>query len=319
MRVKVAWALIFALGFVVRVNADPIFSARIICIGNIGCSPGLAPPPVIDSPFPAFVEAHPVLPLFKADGTTWLIVADDATAAASFGTVGGLSRANLNILEFFPITWGGVAQESSSFVLDNLLLSGPVLGEIIPVSFNVSIDGSFSATSSGGPFASGLSANVSGGGSSSSLGGGGFALGSLGADSAGRIDRSGIFSAFPASGDGLGFATSPVFNARVGDMLTVSLQLETSAIAVVNFGGGPGFADAFVDFSNTFGFPTIGPVFNLPDGYTVNSLDGFIVNNRFGTPGVEPIPEPGTLLLLGSGLLGVARYGRKKLRRKPSA
>jgi len=31
---------------------------------------------------------------------------------------------------------------------------------------------------------------------------------------------------------------------------------------------------------------------------------------------VAPIPEPGTLLLLGSGLLGVAGHGRKKLRRK---
>ena len=35
-----------------------------------------------------------------------------------------------------------------------------------------------------------------------------------------------------------------------------------------------------------------------------------------GPIGGEPIPEQGTLLLLGSGLLGMAGYGRKKLPRK---
>ena len=35
-----------------------------------------------------------------------------------------------------------------------------------------------------------------------------------------------------------------------------------------------------------------------------------------GVSDVKPIPEPATMLLLGSGLIGIARFGRKKLFRK---
>lgn len=39
----------------------------------------------------------------------------------------------------------------------------------------------------------------------------------------------------------------------------------------------------------------------------------FIIDNFAGTYGsTEVVPEPGTLLLLGSGLIGVAGYGRRK-------
>jgi hypothetical protein len=49
-------------------------------------------------------------------------------------------------------------------------------------------------------------------------------------------------------------------------------------------------------FSDTFGFVTGGPLFNLPDGYTANSPTSFIVDNRFAPPG-SAVPEPSTLVM----------------------
>jgi len=45
-------------------------------------------------------------------------------------------------------------------------------------------------------------------------------------------------------------------------------------------------------FDSTLSFPLLGPVFNLPAGYTVQSASGLIVDNRWLSPDAVPVPEP---------------------------
>ena len=302
-----------------RIHADAILTAS-ICPGHLtGCGFVHINHLTESGSSPVFLETNAVLPISGG------FLTEHGIAAASPGVVRGLSSANLsaNLLNDF---FAAYTDTASSFILDDILLSGPVLGEIIPVSFNVSISGSYGARVSGEPSAASVNASVNAALGSSILaavGGVGslpqFDLGNLGASTRFPLIQTGIFSSFPDSliAAGAGFATTPPVFLTVGERLTVLVALRTQAAANLIFTDG--FSDTFVDFSHALGFPTDGPVFNLPDGYTANSSDGFIVNNRFSPGGPAPVPLSGTLLLLGSGLLGMAGYGRKKLRRNPSA
>jgi hypothetical protein len=60
------------------------------------------------------------------------------------------------------------------------------------------------------------------------------------------------------------------------------------------------------DFSSTVQFPTTGPVFVLPPGYTVESVSAGIANNRVLAP-PQAVPEPSTLPCLVLALLYLMR------------
>jgi hypothetical protein len=51
-------------------------------------------------------------------------------------------------------------------------------------------------------------------------------------------------------------------------------------------------------------------------GYTSDNLFSVSEIQAYGSSSTDPVPEPATMFLLGSGLIGLAGYGRKKFFKK---
>ena len=237
---------------------------------------------------------------------------DTATAAAGAGVLRGSSLDIINYTNPLGGQAGFVSEieTNSSFNLNGLRISGPA--GTISVSFNVNVTGSLAA--SAGVGRAGQATVSLFGGQGSSFGGGGIGVNGATLNSNGTFSGSGIFSGLSNAGNISAPFQTPLFQTFAGDpSLYFALQLHTTAFCALSTGAFAGQnCTASSDWAHTISFPTNGPVMNLPAGYTVNSLDGSIVNNHFAPPPTT-IPEPSTLLLFGSGLIAMAGAARRKL------
>jgi len=94
------------------------------------------------------------------------------------------------------------------------------------------------------------------------------------------------------------------------DTVSITLPGNLNDYLVLHWGGsGGGTLQAF-DLTT---IPEVSDTFNAPGQ---NSLSFYSFYGDGNGDGQTPIPEPATMLLLGSGLIGLAGYGRKKLLKK---
>jgi hypothetical protein len=121
-----------------------------------------------------------------------------------------------------------------------------------------------------------------------------------------QITASGLFVGF----SGNGVVTTDSFLVPLNTAVTVRLQMTVQVLSNMQ-DTAEGAASSTGQFYQSLSFATDRPVFDLPVGYTANSVTGGIINN-----GYQPVPEPGTtalLLLFAPAALLLRRWSRGSL------
>lgn len=238
------------------------------------------------------------------------------TAIASAGD--GALRASSGVTALGPD--GGTGNTFASARMEgDFIISGPGGGNV-GGSINLQISGEF--IFDGSPNSEGNTILIQGSGF------GGTASYSVTVDRFGNVFSNTIGgtwfgdNASTNSGTGLTYTwndtyTTPVLSLPVGQVIRLSWLAQTSSNYIQSppdangnkFVGGTG-----ADFGSTITFVSGSKVFNLPDGYTVNSVDFNIVDNCFngsncrdGGGGTVPTPGSASLAAACLGLLMLVR------------
>jgi hypothetical protein len=205
---------------------------------------------------------------------------------------------------------------SATATWSDFIVAGPAGPSSIPISLNLFFDGTKSTSIAQ---SSAINERVAATGvigvGVDAFGGGFFTQNFSGEYATVNTKREGL--SFIANGlladfDGSSLITTPLFNVRVN--VPFRLQLGVTAGVSLTARDNEIFSmEGGANFGNTLTFATSGPVFNLPGGYTINSVEAGIVDNVY-----VAVPEASSLWLSALSV-GVTIVGAVARRRSPRA
>lgn len=225
----------------------------------------------------------------------------EANAFALGGWLGGSATASStgNASQFNS----AAACHKAQIVIDDIIISGP--GSEVSTQVSAHFEGTLNPVTGGGVAVAAASARIQ----AHTVGGGAL--------SSNTHYPTGSVSA-PVAVDTI--LTTPSFLAPVGVPFAVRMYMEGDVGVLDTWS--PGSATSASDFGNTLSFIEGAPVFDLPAGYTVNSIDGNIVDNQFvGGPPAVPALGGSAHLAIVVLFVGISTrvLGRRRFRHDPGS